>query len=78
MCPLQIEGMIDATYDDFLSAVARGRGMSKAAVREVAKGRVWTGSQAMEVGKRECVCVCSVVLICERLRAEISACLRRL
>jgi len=49
-CVLQIDGMISATYDDFLSAVARGRGLSKEAVRAVAKGRVWSGSQAMEVG----------------------------
>lgn len=48
-CVLQIDGMISATYDDFLSAVARGRGLSKEAVRAVAKGRVWSGSQAMEV-----------------------------
>lgn len=47
---LQVEGMISATYDDFLSAVARGRSMSKEAVRAVAKGRVWSGAQAMEVG----------------------------
>ena len=48
-CMLQIDGMISATYDDFLSVVARGRGLSKEAVRVVAKGRVWSGNQAMEV-----------------------------
>lgn len=47
--PLQVEGFIGATYDDFLAVVAKGRSMTKDAVREVAKGRVWTGSQAMEV-----------------------------
>lgn len=48
--------MIGAFYDDFLSTVAKGRGMSKDAVRAVAKGRVWSGSQAMEVRRRRGVC----------------------
>jgi hypothetical protein len=47
--------MISATYDDFLSAVAKGRSMSKEAVRAVAKGRVWSGAQAMEVGTACCI-----------------------
>ena len=37
-------------YDDFVAVVAKGRGMSDEAVREVAKGRVWTGAQALELG----------------------------
>ena len=45
----QVDGQISATYDDFLSVVAKGRGLSREAVRQVAKGRVWSGSQAMEV-----------------------------
>ncbi|WIA17943.1 hypothetical protein OEZ85_009435 [Tetradesmus obliquus] len=45
-----VEGMMDATYDSFLSEVAAGRGMSKEAVRELAKGRVWSGQQAVEAG----------------------------
>jgi hypothetical protein len=45
----QVEGMMDATYDSFLSEVAAGRGMSKEAVRQLAKGRVWSGAQAVEV-----------------------------
>lgn len=40
---------MDATYDNFLSEVARGRSLSKETVRQVAKGRVWSGSQAVEV-----------------------------
>lgn len=42
--------LIDETYDAFLSRVAEGRNMSKESVRKVAKGRVWTGEQAQEVG----------------------------
>jgi ClpP class serine protease len=35
----QVDGMIGAFYADFMSAVAKGRGMTKEAVRAVAKGR---------------------------------------
>lgn len=40
--------MIDRAYQDFLSLVANGRHMTVAQVREVARGRVWTGQQALE------------------------------
>jgi protease-4 len=40
---------MDATYDTFLAEVAEGRGMAKDAVRQLAKGRVWSGAQALEV-----------------------------
>lgn len=42
--------LIDQTYDQFLDRVAQGRGMDKTAARRVAKGRAWTGAQAMERG----------------------------
>jgi len=35
-------------YDRFTSLVAEGRGMSQAAVHEVARGRVWSGEDALE------------------------------
>ena len=38
------------TYDDFVSKVAEGRNLSPEAAREHAKGRVWTGAQALERG----------------------------
>jgi protease IV len=41
---------IQQGYDQFLESVARGREMSVAAVDEVARGRVWTGEQAVEIG----------------------------
>lgn len=37
-------------YDQFLSKVAEGRKMTKEEVNELGKGRVWTGSQAKELG----------------------------
>jgi protease-4 len=37
------------TYDQFLSKVAEGRGLTKEAVNEIGRGRVWTGQQAREI-----------------------------
>jgi len=37
-------------YDKFLTKVAEGRDMTRADVDKVGKGRVWTGSQAKEIG----------------------------
>ncbi len=37
-------------YDNFLAGVAQGRKMEVAAVERIAKGRVWTGAQAKELG----------------------------
>jgi len=41
---------VQHTYDRFLGRVAEGRGLDKAAVDKLARGRVWTGAQAKEVG----------------------------
>ncbi len=37
-------------YDRFITNVASGRNLPEARVREIAKGRVWTGAQAKELG----------------------------
>ena len=42
--------MLDELYDLFVSAVAEGRGMDEAAVRELADGRPYTGQQALPLG----------------------------
>jgi protease-4 len=39
---------VSSFYDDFVSRVAEGRGLSKSEVDRVAQGRVWTGAQALE------------------------------
>ena len=44
------QAWLDRVYDDFTGKVARGRGMSRDAVYEVAKGRVWTGTQSIDNG----------------------------
>lgn len=38
------------SYALFKSLVAEGRGMTEKRVEEIARGRVWTGSQALEIG----------------------------
>jgi protease IV len=39
---------LDLVYDDFTDKVARGRAMTREAVHEVARGRVWTGADAVQ------------------------------
>ncbi len=41
---------IDLVYDGFIQRVSSGRKLSPERVREIAKGRVWTGSQAYALG----------------------------
>lgn len=43
------EGVTEV-YDAFIARVAEGRGMSVEGVNEVARGRVWTGQDAMDIG----------------------------
>jgi protease-4 len=46
----RLEGWLDRIYDDFTAKAAADRGMSPERLREVAKGRVWTGADAVEIG----------------------------
>ncbi len=46
----RVVAQMDAVYDGFLERVAAGRGLSPAAVDQIAQGRVWTGQQAVEHG----------------------------
>ncbi len=41
---------IDAVYDGFIQRVSEGRKLPIDRVREIAKGRVWTGAQARSLG----------------------------
>lgn len=43
-----MERYVKSAYDDFVDAVASGRGLSFEQVDAVAQGRVWTGAQAHE------------------------------
>jgi protease IV len=46
----KLNASLDAIYNDFTAKVAEGRKMPLEKVREVAKGRVWTGVDAKERG----------------------------
>ncbi len=41
---------MDSIYDDFVGKVAQGRGRTRAEIETVARGRVWTGRDALAVG----------------------------
>ena len=43
-------GQLQDIYDDFTTRVANGRDLPLERVQEIAKGRVWTGVQAKEIG----------------------------
>ena len=45
-----IQRIIQSGYDQFLAVVAEGRNMTPEAVNEIAQGRVWTGTKALELG----------------------------
>jgi protease IV len=46
----RLEGWLDRIYDDFTAKAAEDRGMPVDGLREVAKGRVWTGADAHSQG----------------------------
>lgn len=45
-----IQDEVDFIYDEFLQRVADGRGMTKEQVNVIARGRVWTGRDALKIG----------------------------
>ena len=45
-----LQGLIDESYKQFTEAVAEGRSLPVDKVREFADGRIFTGSQAKELG----------------------------
>ena len=46
----RISLMMDNVYDNFVKIVANGRSMTEEEVDKVAKGRAWSGNQALEKG----------------------------
>ena len=46
----QIQESIEETYQTFLQRVSEGRNMTMAQVDSVAQGRVWSGTEAIEIG----------------------------
>jgi protease IV len=46
----RLAATLDAVYDDFVAKVAQGRGRPAAEIENIARGRVWTGSDALDIG----------------------------
>jgi protease-4 len=46
----RVLGRMSTMYDGFIGKVAEGRDLDKSRVAEIAKGRVWTGTQAVDNG----------------------------
>lgn len=46
----RMNAMIDNMYAAFIDRVSRGRKLSPETVERIARGRVWTGHQALEIG----------------------------
>ena len=45
-----IQGVVDTLYENFIEIVANGRSISIEETNLIAKGRVWSGIDALEVG----------------------------
>ena len=45
-----VQKMVDDIYDTFISNVANHRNLEKQEVHEIAQGRVWSGSKALDIG----------------------------
>lgn len=45
-----MQGSVDKTYDTFLTRVANGRSLTKAQVDSIGQGRVWAGTEALQLG----------------------------
>ena len=65
-------GFIDRAYRDFIALVAEGRELTPEQARAVARGRVWTGQQALERGLVDHLGGFSVAVARARALAEIA------
>ncbi|MCG0276363.1 MAG: signal peptide peptidase SppA [Thermosediminibacteraceae bacterium] len=45
-----LQGMVDDIYNQFIDVVAKGRGMDREKVKQLADGRIFTGRQAKDLG----------------------------
>jgi len=46
----RLNSWLDHVYDDFTAKAAEGRGMTQEEIHEVARGRIWSGRDALELG----------------------------
>jgi protease-4 len=66
-----VRGEMAALYETFVDRVARGRGLSVDETREVAEGRVWSGSRARQVGLVDAIGGPLEALLAARRRAGL-------
>jgi len=45
-----LEGYLEQVYTEFVAKVAEGRGTTYAVIDSIGRGRVWTGSDALNIG----------------------------
>ena len=46
----RVNAMMDNIYSNFVKRVAKGRNMTEEEVEKIARGRVWSGKSALEIG----------------------------
>lgn len=51
-----LQSMVDEAYDQFVSIIVEGRGLSEERVRELGDGRIYTAQQALEVDLIDGIC----------------------
>jgi protease-4 len=69
----RLAATMDAIYEDFVSKVARGRGRPVAEIESIARGRVWTGSDALGIGLVDVIGGLHDAVTIARSRAGLSA-----
>jgi protease-4 len=69
----RVNAWLDRIYDDFVGKVAEGRGLDRERAHELAKGRVWTGSDAFSRGLVDELGGLEDALALARRRAGLSA-----
>jgi protease-4 len=66
-----VRGEMAALYETFVGRVARGRGLSVDDTREMAEGRVWSGSRARQIGLVDAIGGPLEALLAARRRAGL-------
>ncbi|MEO6145296.1 MAG: signal peptide peptidase SppA [Dermatophilaceae bacterium] len=69
----RLAATIDAIYADFVAKVARGRGRPLAEIEAIARGRVWTGNDALDIGLVDELGGLRDAIRIARLRGRLSA-----
>jgi protease-4 len=68
-----LQQSVDHTYQQFLQLVATARNLSTDAVHDIAQGRVWTGSKALELGLVDSLGSLDDVIVAAAGRANLSS-----